>query len=306
MARTIQLADGTAIPALGWGNGSGGLNGKNDPAVVSGIEALKAGLRHIDTAELYKTEKATAEAIQKAGVDRKNVYVTTKISGSNKPATAEAVRATVEERISFLGGKPNLLLIHNPFVIEEGKIGQYWTLLEDLVYDGTLEGVSLGVSNFRPQDLEDVLKVARIKPVVNQFEFHPYVLSHLEPVLAIHAKHGIKIEAYGPLTPLLRHPTGGPIKPILERIAARIEKDTGKPVDIANVLQLWTIQYGAVAVTTSTKPDNIKKLSEVDTLPDLTPEEVKEIEEAGKKVYFRHYKEHMTKDFPEPNLPSDL
>ncbi|WVF70607.1 hypothetical protein IAT40_005399 [Kwoniella sp. CBS 6097] len=302
MTRTIKLSDGTSIPALGWGNGSGGLNGNNDPAVEFGIEALKAGLRHIDTAELYKTEKATAEAIKKAGVDRKDVFITTK----NKSATPEAVRAVVEERIAFLGGKPDLLLIHNPFVIEQGKIGQYWTLLEDLVHDGTLEGVSLGVSNFRPQDLEDVLKVARIKPVVNQFEFHPYVLTHLEPVLAIHAKHGIKIEAYGPLTPLLRHPTGGPIKPILERIAARIQKETGKQVDIANVLQLWTIQYGAVAVTTSTNAGRIKKLAEVDGLPNLTSEEVKEIEEAGKKVHFRHYKEHMTKDFSEPDLPSDL
>ncbi|OCF33353.1 aldose reductase [Kwoniella heveanensis CBS 569] len=302
MTRTIKLSDGKSIPALGWGNGSGGLNGKNDPAVVAGVEALNAGLKHIDTAELYKTEKATAEAIEKTGVNRKDIWITTK----NKKADPEAVRATVEERISFLGGKPDLLLIHNPFVIEEGKIGQYWTLLEDLVYDGTLEGVSLGVSNFRPQDLQDVLKVARIKPVVNQLEFHPYVLSHLEPVLAIHAQNGIRVEAYGPLTPLLRHPTGGPIKPILERISGRLEKEAGKPVDIANVLQLWTIQYGAVAVTTSTKPDNIKKLAEVDSLPDLTSEEVKEIEEAGKKIHFRHYKEHMTKDFPEPDLPSDL
>lgn len=64
--------------------------------------------------------------------------------------------------------KPDLLLIHNPFVVQDGNISQFWTYLEDLVLDGTLEGVSLGVSNFRPQDLEAILRVARIKPAANR------------------------------------------------------------------------------------------------------------------------------------------
>ncbi|WVR05864.1 hypothetical protein IAU60_002890 [Kwoniella sp. DSM 27419] len=330
MPRIIKLSDGKSIPALGWGNGSGGLFGNaEDIAVTGGVAALKAGVKHIDTAELYQTEEATREAIEKSGLDRKDVWVTTKISGTSKSTTRtrdgrpsppeiisqlgiqaspDVVRANVQERIRKLGGKPDLLLIHNPFVVEsgKGKIAQFWAILEDLVQDGTLEGVSLGVSNFRPQDLEEVLSVAKIKPVVNQLEFHPYVLTHLQPVLDIQAKHGIKVQSFGPLTPLLRHKSGGPIKPILERIAARLQKETGKPVDIANVLQLWTIQWGAVAITTSKNPDNIKKLGEVDSLPDLTQEEIKEIEEAGKKVHFRHYKEHMTDNFPEPDLPEDL
>lgn len=61
-----------------------------------------------------------------------------------------------------------MILVHNPFVPEEGKVGEFWTYLEDLVIDGTLDGVSLGVSNYRPQDLEAVFKVARIQPVVNR------------------------------------------------------------------------------------------------------------------------------------------
>ncbi|WWC86218.1 uncharacterized protein L201_001091 [Kwoniella dendrophila CBS 6074] len=302
MTRTIKLSDGKAIPALQWGNGTGGLNGKHDPAVEYGITALKAGVKAIDTAEMYKTEIATGDALKQAGIKKDDIWVTSK----GLSATPEALKANVQDRLQKLGFKPDLLLIHNPFVPETGKIAKFWTLLEDLVLDGTLEGASLGVSNFRPQDLEEVLSVARIKPVANQLEYHPYVLEHLQPVLDIQEKHGIVTEAYGPLTPLLRHKTGGPIKPILERIAQRLSKETGKNVDAASVLLLWTVNKGVVAVTTSTKLPNIEKIVQIEDLPDLSKEEIKEIEDAGRKVHFRHYDEHMTKDFPNPNLPEDL
>lgn len=85
-----------------------------------------------------------------------------------KATTPENIRQSVDESLKKLGTLPDLLLIHNPFVPEQGKIGEFWTILEDLVYDGTLKGVSLGVSNFRPQDLKAVLDVARIKPVANR------------------------------------------------------------------------------------------------------------------------------------------
>jgi diketogulonate reductase-like aldo/keto reductase len=84
------------------------------------------------------------------------------------PTTPEAIRKSVQETLDRLTFIPDLLLIHNPFVPENGKISEYWQILESLVEDGTLKGCSLGVSNFRPQDLNDVLKVAKIKPVVNR------------------------------------------------------------------------------------------------------------------------------------------
>ena len=70
--------------------------------------------------------------------------------------------------IEKLGFIPNLLLIHNPFIPAEGQLGEFWGWLEDLVQDGTLKGCSLGLSNFRPVDIETVMKVAKIKPVVNR------------------------------------------------------------------------------------------------------------------------------------------
>ena len=155
--------------------------------------------------------------------------------------------------------------------------------------DGSLTA-SIGVSNFRPQDLKAVLEVAKYKPVVNQLEYHPMVLTHLDPVLKIQEEHGILTEAYGPLSPILRHSTGGgPLKPILQKIAHRVSSATGREVDSAAVLLLWTRAKGVVAVTASGNEGRIQKLSDVQALPDLQSEEVEEIEKVGRKYHFRAY-----------------
>jgi diketogulonate reductase-like aldo/keto reductase len=133
----------------------------------------------------------------------------------------------------------------------------------------------------------DGLVAALTRPEV---EYHPYVLSHLEPVKKIQDQHGIRFQAYGPLTPLLRHPTGGPIKPILERVAKRLSAETGKPVDAHAALALWFLTQNIPIVTASGSIERIPALAAVEQLPDLTPEEVEEITEVGKKVHFRHYR----------------
>ncbi|WVQ70962.1 hypothetical protein IAR50_000487 [Cryptococcus sp. DSM 104548] len=305
MVRTFKLSDGKTLRAIGWGSGTSGLKGvdNNKLAISAGVIALQAGIRHIDTAQGYDTEQATGISITESGVPRNEVFVCTKISGT-VANTKEAIKENVVGSLDRLGTKPDLLLLHNPFVVEDGDIGKFWLTLEDLVKDGTLAGVSLGVSNFRPQDLEALFKVATIQPVVNQLEFHPYVLVHIEPILKICKEHNILIEAYGPLTPILRHPDGGPLKPVLERIAKRLSKDTGKELDSTVVLLLWTIQQGAVALTTSKNEDRIKGFAAFDELPDLTAEEVKEITDVGKTFHFRYYTEHMEEDFPNPDLPT--
>jgi diketogulonate reductase-like aldo/keto reductase len=80
----------------------------------------------------------------------------------------EEIRASVQRSLDLLETIPNLLLIHNPYIPEKGKLGEFWGHLETLVADGTLKGCSLGVSNFRPVDIEAVMAVAKIKPVVNR------------------------------------------------------------------------------------------------------------------------------------------
>ncbi|CAK9787338.1 Aldo/keto reductase [Cutaneotrichosporon oleaginosum] len=300
--RTFKLSDGKTVPAIAWGNGTGGLQKSGNRAVLGGQVALEAGIRHLDTAQYYETEAETTAAIKASGIPRGEVFITDKVSSNTIAAeatTRENVRQSVLESLEKLGTKPDLFLIHNPFVPEEGKIAEFWTYLEELVEDGTLGGVSLGFSNFRPQDIDAVLSVARIKPVVNQIEFHPYVYAQVESLLELQSKHGIVTAAYGPLTPILRHPSGGPLKPVLERIGA------AHGLDAASVLLLWTIQKGVIAVTSSKNEDNIRKIAALDAAPDLSADEIAQIDAAGKKVHFRHYEEHMTQDYPAPDLPRE-
>ncbi|KAF9463997.1 conjugated polyketone reductase C1 [Collybia nuda] len=306
MSQTIasfNLHDGTTIPWLAWGCGSG--QAQRDP-VNSGTHVLNAGINHIDTAQIYNTEEATGQIVAASPLGKDKIYVTSKLGApEDKPISLDSIRGAVAETTRKLGFIPDLFLIHNPFVAHPGELKAMWNTLEDLKVEGKLK--SIGVSNFRVQDFEAIFDGARFKPVVNQIEFHPYVLSHLEPVLALQAKHGIVTEAFGPLTPVVRHGTGGPLKPILERIAARLTKSTGKDVDTATVLLLWTRAQGVVAVSASGNADRIRGLAEVAKLPDLLEQgEIDEITRVGKTVHFRHYTEHMEVDFPLPNLPSGL
>ncbi|KAF8161649.1 conjugated polyketone reductase C1 [Crassisporium funariophilum] len=302
--QSFKLLDGTTIPWIAWGNGTG--NASKD-AVRLGELALASGIRHLDTAQLYKNEKETGDAIEQSSFSRGDIYVTSKISAKGdkeEPVPLGEVGASVESSIDRLGFIPNLYLVHNPYVARDGELKALWKILEGLKSEGKLH--SIGVSNFRPQDLEEILDGAKYKPVVNQLEYHPYTLAHLEPVLALHAKHGIVTASYGALTPVIRHPTGGPLKPVLERIAQRISKAAGKKLDSSIVLLLWTRAQGVVAVTTSANPDRIKALGEIATLPNLLEQsEIDEITNVGKSIHYRFYTEHMEKDFPLPDLPHE-
>ncbi|KAK0202094.1 NADP-dependent oxidoreductase domain-containing protein [Desarmillaria ectypa] len=327
---TIPLLDGAHIPWLGWGNGSGDAK---KTALESGSEALRVGIRHIDTAQNYRNETNTGSVIAKSGIGKEAIWVTSKISERPPPLDSKdtkdvpvplaEVRASIDESLTKLGFIPDLFLIHNPYVAEDqdASLKKLWQILEDLKDEGKLK--SIGVSNFRPQDLKVVLEGARHKPVVNQLEYHPYVLAHIEPVLAIQKVHGIVTEAYGPLTPAIRHPTGGPLQPILLRIAQRLNKDNAsaikassavdpgfisEPFDPSAVLLLWVRATGAAAVTASGNKGHIHRLADIMYLPEglLNPQEVREISDVGKTVHWRYYTEHMEKDFPLPQLPTGL
>ncbi|WVQ98398.1 hypothetical protein IAU59_005521 [Kwoniella sp. CBS 9459] len=299
MVRTVKVNDGTVMPALGWGN----MGGK-EKAHSAGAIALREGIHHIDSAQCYGTEEEVGSAIKEAGLDRKDVYVTTK----KHNITIDDIRSSVQGSLDRLGFVPNLLLIHNPYIPTKAglSLGQFWQHLEALVQDGTLKGCSLGVSNFRPVDIEEIIKVAMIKPVVNQIEYHPYVLAHLDPLMENHAKHSIVTQAFASLAPIHRHPTGGPVKSVLTDIASKLSGESGAEVDEAMVLILWTLSKGVVCITSSGEEGRIRKMAGTESLRDLNAEEIKAIDQAGRKVHFRHWTEHMEKDYPNPDLPSDL
>lgn len=129
--------------------------------------------------------------------------------------------------------------------------------------------------------------VATIPPnlanhTLSEIEFHPYVLTHLQPLLAIHRQRDIVTQAYASLVPTTRH-TAGPLNPVLERIS----KDVG--CDASGVLLLWVIAKGGVCITSSSDEERIKKIAAVDELRDLTAEEVQEIDRVGGSVHFRQW-----------------
>lgn len=243
----------------------------------------------------------------------------------SKPIKLVDLKTSVQGTIDRLGFHPDLLLIHAPITYEEGQLVPFWKALEAMKDSGELRS-SLGVSNFRPQDLNTLLEIAKYKPVVNrtlpeyismsyivnsaasEIEFHPFVLAHLEPVLAIHEKYGIVTESYGPLTPILRHKaTGGPLLPVFDKIIKRLSSEPGVStslIDNAAVLLLWCRAKSVVAVTTSGNVERLNNILAVQSLPDLTPEEVKQIDDVGKKYHYRYYSGHMSKEFPHPDLPT--
>ncbi len=151
-----------------------------------------------------------------------------------------------------------------------------------------------------------MLKAAKHKPVVHQLELHPYVLSHIQEVIDLASANNILTTAYAPLAPLSSHPTGGPAKPVLEKIAARLSKETGKDVDTQQALLLWFRAKQIMPVTGSHTPERMKRQADVQGLPDITKEEVDEVDKAGLQVYARKYSEHYAHDYPAPNLPEDI
>lgn len=157
----------------------------------------------------------------------------------------------------------SLFLIHQPYAVGDGsgapeQLVAAWKVLEELKDDGILK--SIGVSNFRPQDIQALLDHCLYKPAVNQMEFHPQVLSHVEGLLKLQQEHGIITESYGPLTPFLRN-RGSRLDPVLKQIAERLTQESGKPVDENFVLLLWCHAMDVIVVTTSTNEQRIKSMA---------------------------------------------
>ncbi|EIW60362.1 Aldo/keto reductase [Trametes versicolor FP-101664 SS1] len=277
---SITLNDGKQIPWLGFGTGTA-LYGKDAASFVQ--VAISNGVTHLDGAQIYGNEDTLGAGIAASGKSRSELFVTTKLA---KVPEGQTVRDTLIESLKKLRlDYVDLFLIHMP-THHEGKLKSVWKQFEEIQKEGLAK--SIGVSNFRVKDLEQVLESATVIPAVNQIEFHPYVYKAALPVLALQKKHNIVTESYGGLTPIVRN-KGGPVDPVLATIRARLEKDTGKNVTEGQVLGLWLRAQGVVEVTTSTKEERVKEYVSTQSLPDITPEEVEAISEAGSKLHHRAF-----------------
>ncbi|KAI0748112.1 Aldo/keto reductase [Daedaleopsis nitida] len=280
---TIPLNDGKQIPWLGFGTGTA-LYQKDAEAAVR--VAIANGITHLDGAQMYQNEESLGKAIVSSGKPRAELFVTTKLG---KVPEGKTVRDTLVESLKKLSlDYVDLFLIHMP-IQHEGKLKSVWKEFEDLQKEGLAK--SIGVSNFRVKDLEEIIDGANVMPAVNQIEYHPYVYKATVPILELHKKHNIVATSYGGLTPIVRQP-GGPVDPVLASIRQRLEKDSGKNVTDGQVLGLWLRYQGVVEVTTTSKEERVKEYIATQYLPDLTAEEVKAISDAGSQLHHRAFVRH--------------
>ena len=237
---TIALNDGNTIPQLGFGV----FQIRPSETAQAVTHALEAGYRHIDTAEMYGNERGVGEAIRASGLDRGDVYVTSKLNnGFHRPDDARrAFEGTLEE----LGFEyVDLFLIHWPLpTLYDGDFVSTWRVLEEFKADGRTR--SIGVSNFQVAHLERLAAETDTVPAVNQIELHPYFQNR--DVAAYGREHDIKTEAWAPIAQgkVLDDPT-------LTELAGRYGKS------VAQVVLRWHIQRGHIVFPKSVTPDRIRE-----------------------------------------------
>ncbi len=251
----LTLSDGSRIPQLGCGVWE--LNGQE--AYKSVTESIKLGYRLIDTAQYYRNERETYQAVLDSGIPREEFYITTKLNPSNG-SSEKNIRDSLDRSLKNLGGKIDLVLIHWPFSNDE----MAWRIMEEYVQEGKFK--SIGLSNYSPEALRRILKIAKIKPVLNQVELHPYNSKY--PTVVEYEKEGVKVEAWSPLGAgrqgLLRDP-----------VIADIAKAHGK--SSAQVILRWDLQRGIITIPRSKNPAHIKEnISIMDF--HLSDEEMKQID----------------------------
>lgn len=180
----VKLNNGVEMPVLGFGTFQI-TGGECEESVLA---AIKAGYRLIDTAEAYGNEESVGNAIAKCGVKREDLFLTTNVNFKSYENAKASVMASLEKlRTEYL----DLVLLHWPF----GNVYGAWRDLEALYGEGKIRAI--GVSNFEPDRLIDLISFNKVKPAVNQIETHLYCQRHTEH--GWEDKYGVAHQAYSPL-----------------------------------------------------------------------------------------------------------
>src|ERR1700729_348088 len=234
----ITLNDGNRMPQLGFGVF---LVPEAETAQAVG-SALQTGYRSIDTAAAYDNEVGVRNAVETSELNRGDVFITTKLQNSDH-GRHNVPRAYEESLDKLGGGYIDLYLIHWP-VPHNGLTVETWEALRELQKEERVR--SIGVSNFRVEDLERIIDATGVVPAVNQIELHPR-LQQLE-LRRFHEEHGIATEAWSPL---------GKAQFLDEPTIARIASTYGRTP--AQVVLRWHIQLGNIVIPKSVTPSRIQE-----------------------------------------------
>ncbi|MED1609634.1 aldo/keto reductase [Bacillus paranthracis] len=253
------LNNGVEMPWFGLGV----FKVEEGPELVEAVKsAIKAGYRSIDTAAIYGNEKAVGEGIragiEATGISREDLFITSKVWNADQGY--ETTITAYEESLKKLGlDYLDLYLVHWP---SEGKYKDTWRALETLYKEKRVRAI--GVSNFQIHHLQDVMKDAEIKPMINQVEYHPRLTQ--KELQAFCKEQGIQMEAWSPLMQgqLLDNET-------LQEIAEKHGKTT------AQVILRWDLQNGVITIPKSTKEHRIIANADVFNF-ELTKEDMEKID----------------------------
>ncbi|KAL8825599.1 MAG: hypothetical protein Q9170_007730 [Blastenia crenularia] len=245
LTSTIPIINSShTMPRLGFGI----YQSPRDVCVNSCLTALKAGYRHIDSAQFYRNEAEMGEAVRKSGIPRSEIFLTTKIlsSGGSPEKTYQKCLESVKSIDK--DGYVDLFLIHSPSGGKE-KRKEMWQALEKLVEEGRVR--SIGVSNFGIGHIEEMKAYAKIMPPqVNQIELHPW--NQQREIVSYCNKHNIIIQAYCPLVRNMKAHD-----PTLSQIAHEYGKSTGQ------ILIRYCLQKGWVPLPKSDTPARIEANADV-------------------------------------------
>jgi 2,5-diketo-D-gluconate reductase A len=240
----IELNDGHSIPQLGFGVFQ--IDPEETARAVS--VALEVGYRHIDTAEMYGNERGVGEASRASGLDRGELYVTSKLN--NGFHETDDARRAFDRTLSELGfDYVDLFLIHWPLpTVYDGDFVSTWKTLEEFKADGRSR--SIGVSNFQVEHLERLAADTDTVPAANQIELHPYFQNR--EVRSYDEEHGIATEAWSPIAQ-------GEVldDPVITAIAEKVGKTP------AQVVLRWHIQRDNIIFPKSVTPERIRENFEI-------------------------------------------
>src|SRR4051812_1683892 len=269
----VTLNNGVQMPVIGFGVFQ--IPDAETEQAVSA--ALEAGYRHLDTAAAYGNEEAVGHAIKNSGIAREDLFITTKL-WIQKESGEDAVKRAFNGSLERLGlDYLDLYLIHQPF----GDYYSAWRAMTDLNRQGVIKAI--GVSNFHPDRLVDLIERNEIVPAVNQIETHPFF--QRQDYQELMNQRGVQIESWGPLAEgkndIFSNPT-----------LTAIGDAHGKSV--AQVVLRWLVQREVVVIPKSVRPERMAENIDVFDFQ-LTDDEMKQIIalDTGASVAFDHHDPKM-------------